>query len=735
VNTDARTLLAALGSDGYLSVCWKQPGAGFKQVVATLPETLATIDWLGDGACTWYGVNRMAAKPASGRGAAADVTRVTCLYADLDTGKALTPGTIAEARTIIDGLPDPAFIVYSGHGLQPIWPLTGDEFTVTSPDQHAGLAALVKRWGQLIADRADSRGWVTDPVYDLARILRVPGTVNHKVRDRPVPVRLEVTDGVPLTYDEVSQLLAEHESSAPKLRKIHAGKAAQPAVSNHIVREWLDKRAGFQRPATPYGSKTLDGLLAELGTSTAGRHPWMVRSVIRVVELADRGQLDGHQALSIIRDRFTEAINGERPVVGEFAAAVRHSVGQLARDGDPAAQPAEPGEQGEHGGEYGPQVVRLADVEPEHVDWLWDGHLPLGKLVVLDGDPGVGKSTVATDIAARVTTGSPMPDGSAGSKGGVLVLSAEDGLADTIRPRLDAAGADPARVVTITEMTVPGEDGPVSRPVSIPRDLPAIEKVIAANDVRLVIVDVLMAYLGGDVNAHRDQDIRRALHAIGGMAERTGCCVIVLRHLNKSGGPNAMYRGGGSIGIIGAARAGFMCGIDPDDETGGRRVFANIKMNIALEPASLAYYLVTDQLHGVARVQWDGVTERRARDLLAEPASEDDRSERDQAAEWLTGYLTDNGGEASAKDVKKAARADGIAERTLDRARTRAKVTTGRSGFGRGAVYVWRLDLSCTPHARHERQVPGAGEQGEHGGEHEDPGGWPDGSIGAEVTS
>jgi len=416
-----------------------------------------------------------------------------------------------------------------------------------------------------------------------------------------------------------------------------------------------------------------------------------------------------------------------RPPYGEAEAlAELHDVYSRYAAGNPAAEDAVTS------GELGAQVVRLADVAPERIDWLWDGYLPLGKVVVLDGDPGVGKSSVSLDIAARTSTGSPMPDGSAaGVKGSTLVLSAEDGLADTIRPRLDAAGADPARVITITEITYATEDGArESRPVSIPRDLPAIEAVIAGRDVKLVIVDVLMAYLSGDVNAHRDQDVRRALHALAALAERKRCCVIVLRHLNKSGGPNALYRGGGSIGIIGAARAGFMCGLDPDDETGGRRVFASIKMNIAAEPASLVYYLVPDQLHGVARIQWDGVTERRARDLLAEPASEDDRSERDQAAEWLTGYLTDSGGEAAAKDVKKAARADGIAERTLDRARARAKVTTGRSGFGKGAVYVWRLDLACTPHARHERQAPEAGGQGEHGGEHE---GWPEGSIGQEA--
>ena len=161
-----------------------------------------------------------------------------------------------------------------------------------------------------------------------------------------------------------------------------------------------------------------------------------------------------------------------------------------------------------------------------------------------------------------------------------------------------------------------------------------------------------------------------------------------------------------------------MCGRDPDDETGARRIFANVKMNIAAEPPSLAYKLVYDELHDVGRVDWLGASEHRAGDLLAEPVDQDDRSDRDAAAEWLTAHLTDLGGEDSAKDVKQAARAAGFSERTLDRARKRANVTTGRSGFGKGAVYVWRIDPSCTPHAHHVRQGLEAGEQGVHGGEH-----------------
>jgi len=335
-----------------------------------------------------------------------------------------------------------------------------------------------------------------------------------------------------------------------------------------------------------------------------------------------------------------------------------------------------------------PMVVRLADVEAEHIDWLWDGHLPLGKVVTMDGDPGVGKSTVMLDIAARVTAGASMPDGSAGRKGAVLVLSAEDGLADTIRPRLDAAGADCSQVVTITEVA--------GRPVSLPYDIPAVEQVITDNGVILVIVDVLMAYLDGQVNSHRDQDVRRALAVVHGMAERTGACVAVLRHLNKSGGANAVYRGGGSIGIIGAARAGFLCAYDPDDESTASRVLACVKINLAATPPSLGYTLASDSATGCAKVTWTGVSAHAAAGLVAE-SDTTEKSETRDAGVWLADYLTEHGGSAAAGNVIKAARAAGFAQRTLQRAREKLAVTTGRDGFGAGGAWMWRLGTAKAP--------------------------------------
>jgi hypothetical protein len=418
----------------------------------------------------------------------------------------------------------------------------------------------------------------------------------------------------------------------------------------------------------------------------------------------------------------------------EFAAEVDDGyLAALGVDGFPERTPPEPAA-APH-----PRVIVLADVEPERVEWLWPRYLPRGKVVILDGDPSVGKSTVALDLAARISTGSPMPDGAEPVKGAVLILSAEDGLADTIRPRLDAADGDPEHVVTITSITETVVDGDevrqIDRTVTLPGDLPHIEQVISGRGVVLVVVDVLMAYLSGTVNAHRDQDIRRALHPLAAMADRTACCVLVIRHLNKHGGDNALYRGGGSIGIVGAARAGFMCGTDPEDDTGRRRVLASVKCNLSTPPPALAYQLVSDDLFGCARVDWLGETRLTAAALLADRGTDEERTERDEAVEWLVAWLTDaeHGGEGKAGDIIKAAAKDGIAERTLQRARRRAGVTTVKSGLRGG--WLWRLDLSEGDTKAPKAPIPENWTSSAPSASSGAFGEWPEGTLGAEANN
>jgi hypothetical protein len=320
-------------------------------------------------------------------------------------------------------------------------------------------------------------------------------------------------------------------------------------------------------------------------------------------------------------------------------------------------------------------VIRVADVQAERVDWLWPGWIARGKITVFDGDPGLGKSTVTLDLAARLSIGARMPcdDGSAPEPAATLLLSAEDGPADTIRPRLEAAGADLERIHILRGVP----DGSAFRMPELPRDLDWIESVIIETGAALVVIDPLFAYLGDKINARVDHDVRRALALLAEMAARTHAAIVLVRHLNKAPGGPAIYRGGGSIGIIGAARSGMLLAADPGDAT--RRVIAQTKSNLGPPVPALALRLVPVSADKVARIAWEGPTNHQASDLLR---IEDGaaHTEVEVATAWLREELSD-GHPRESGEVKALAKDEGISARTLARACNLAAVETKREGF------------------------------------------------------
>jgi hypothetical protein len=372
---------------------------------------------------------------------------------------------------------------------------------------------------------------------------------------------------------------------------------------------------------------------------------------------------------------------------GRLPAVVRLLPGAGGMSGEPFGM-ADRADRDAAAAVAGVRLVRVGDVAPERVRWLWRGRIPRGKVAVLDGDPGVGKSTITLSVAAKVTTGAPFPDGHRPEPADVLLLSAEDDIADTIRPRLEAAGADLDRVEVLTDVCE--QDAP-PRPAELPADLDRLEAVVKDRAAALVVVDPLMAFLAGTVDAHRDQDVRRALAPLAAMAARTGAAVVVVRHMNKGPASNPLYRGGGSIGIIGAARAGLLAAFDPDDD--GRRVLAMTKSNLAAIPEALAYRLVTDELRGVAKVVWDGTTGHTAADLLRAPARDDDEAPaRSEAEAFLADLLAE--GPVPTRQVQAEAREAGMAWRTVERAKASLGVVAervGKPGPKGDAAYYWRL--------------------------------------------
>lgn len=331
-------------------------------------------------------------------------------------------------------------------------------------------------------------------------------------------------------------------------------------------------------------------------------------------------------------------------------------------------------------------AIQLSTVAPERVRWLWYGRIPLGKVGVLDGLPDMGKSTIAVDLSARVTVGAPMPDGTDGLEhpADVVLLSAEDGLADTVVPRVLAAGGDPARIHVVAASRVAG----VERWPELGRDVAALEKLIVRVGARLLIVDVLMAYLDGHTtNSYRDQDMRAVLGPLAAMAERTGCATLLLRHPTKSGSRDPILNGGGSIGIMGAARVGLLVSWHPEDdqlpEGNRRRLLAVAKCNIAPKVDTMVYRL-TGPADGAAHIDWQGTSSIRAAELLVEPVTREEAEARSDAEAFILTYFDDTGA-VDAGTIEADAKKRGIARTTLFRAKTRLGITSEKVGIG----WVW----------------------------------------------
>lgn len=360
----------------------------------------------------------------------------------------------------------------------------------------------------------------------------------------------------------------------------------------------------------------------------------------------------------------------------------------------------------------GPVIVAAGDIDAETVTWWWPGRIGLGKLTVIEGDPDVGKSTVLLDLAARITRGAPMPDDTPApdGPGGVLILAAaEDGVADTIVPRLDAAGADLDRV-HIWQGT-PTETPGYLRGFEITEaDLAGVERIVAQHGVRLVVIDALMAAIPTGTDGHRDTDLRRVLHPLAAMAERTGCAVIANRH-HKKGGGRAMDRGGGSIAVNAVARATLAVVRDPDDETGERRILGIVKANLLAQAdrASIAFRITGAQVTNktgapidTSRIEWLGKDTRTLDEILALGDDRERATITNDCAAALRELLAD--GPIPADEATAALRREDFTPSAIRRARhiagvTRDNGTIYRTGYTAGN-WMWALTAPGDPTPR-----------------------------------
>jgi hypothetical protein len=330
----------------------------------------------------------------------------------------------------------------------------------------------------------------------------------------------------------------------------------------------------------------------------------------------------------------------------------------------------------------------VSDLDPRPVEWLWPGRLALGKLSLLDGDPGMGKSLVTLDLCARLSTGQPWPDG-APSPGPwpSLVIQAEDNPHDTLRPRLQALGANLGRV-----FYPEGDDPLAAALLRLPSGAEALDGAVARSGARLVVLDPLTMFLDPGVCTYYEPSVRRALEPLARLAAARRCALLFVRHLNKLGGARALYRGGGSIGLVAVCRSAWLVAADP--EAPARRVFAQVKNNLAPPQSSLAYEVRAAD-GAPPTVAWLGPSRQAADDLLAARGPGPAATAHDEARDFLAAALA--GGPLTSDELWARASEQGVSKRTLYRAREPLHVRIVRRFRDRRPLTYWLLPRQELP--------------------------------------
>ena len=558
------------------------------------------------------------------------------------------------------GLPRPNYLHATGHGIQALWVLA-------APVSRAEWQPIAERLQAL----GKARNLGADPITaDAARILRVPGTYNFRDPDKPRPT-------------ELHELRKEATELGAFKAAIETALTALPSKPVEIKRAEV---VGI--PDTSENVALVAAMLAKIDPDLDYPHwrnlIWAIASTglssgYDLVRQSSKAGGKWNAKADEALDRVWNSYNPDRENAVGFGTLVHHArlagytglipgeVGKFDKLDFPTGQP--PAAIRARG-----LVTQLAsNIEPEPVDWLVEGAIPLGMMVVIGGQPGMGKSQIAISLAAAITTGTGLPDGSKFTgTGSVVILANEDDAAHTIRPRLDAASADITKVHIVEGVAREGKQVDLFQ---LDTDIAALRiKTEEIGDVRLIIIDPPSAYLGPKVDAYKESDVRRVLAPLTQLAHDTGALVLLVVHLNKRSDGGAQQRFGGSTAWIAAPRAAFLVA---EEEATRRRYMLPVKNNLGNDRLGFEYRVAETILNyrsGPIKapfIEWLGTSNRSTTELLNPPKPKD-TSALDEAKEFLNSQLA--GGTKPAADVKAAATDAGISDATLNRAKTDLRV-------------------------------------------------------------
>jgi putative DNA primase/helicase len=333
-----------------------------------------------------------------------------------------------------------------------------------------------------------------------------------------------------------------------------------------------------------------------------------------------------------------------------------------------------------------PKIVAMNTIEPRAVEWLWKNRIPNGKLVSLSGNPGLGKTLVLMDIAARVSTGAAWPDGEpGGDHGGVVICSAEDDPYDTLRPRLDAAGADVSRINLVQSVVLLDAKSKKKseRLIDLQQDHDAIGKAMDMTaNCKLLIMDPINAYLG-KTDSHKNAEVRQILGPVAELCHRKGVAFIYLGHLNKSNSGPAMYRTAGSLAFIAAARVAYIVAESKEDPN--TRLFLPVKNNLAPNIGGLSFQVVT--VDEQPRVQWNAAAIAMTADEALSTDARGARGNVTQDKEWLAAQLA--AGPRDSDELMERGKAAGISRNRMFAAKKAMGAYARKLGIGETGKWEW----------------------------------------------
>ncbi len=331
-----------------------------------------------------------------------------------------------------------------------------------------------------------------------------------------------------------------------------------------------------------------------------------------------------------------------------------------------------------------------ANIEMKPYQWIWQGRIALGKVTLISGDPGLGKSQLTANMAATVTNSGTWPDSTSAPYGRVVILSAEDDASDTIVPRLAAAGADLSLVEINHGITKLEHENIVTGQVNLSTDLRAIADLINTYpDINMIIIDPISAYLG-KVDDHRNGEVRSVMAKLSGLASDRNVAIVCITHNNKSNNQEALLRSIGSIGFVASARAAFCVVRDPDDQN--KRLFLPTKNNIGNDTTGFSFtiepHIFDSKGVETSRIVWN--TEKvtsTANEVMSRSLNLDEKSALEEATDFLTDILKNS--PKSVNEIEREAKSACISWATM----RRAKIKIGAKAIkcGKDSGWFWEL--------------------------------------------